>query len=56
MCYERPRCQQYCVSVASWTNLEEAKLMLDEKHQQKVAEAIAKGICSYLGVKYVLET
>ena len=34
-------------------NLEEAKLMLDEKHQQKVAEAIAKGICSYLGVKYV---
>lgn len=34
-------------------NLEEAKLMLDENYQQKVAEAIAKGICSYFGVKYV---
>lgn len=34
-------------------NLEEAKLMLDENYQQRVAEAIAKGICNYLGVEYV---
>ncbi|HZK34818.1 MAG TPA: N-acetylmuramoyl-L-alanine amidase [Bacillota bacterium] len=34
-------------------NLEEAKLMLNEGYQQRVAEAIAKGICAYLGVKYV---
>lgn len=33
-------------------NLEEAKLMLDEDYQWKVAEAIGKGICNYLGVKY----
>ena len=34
-------------------NLEEAKLMLDENYQWKVAESIGKGICNYLGVKYV---
>lgn len=34
-------------------NLEEAKLMLDESYQWKVAEAIAKGICNYLGIEYV---
>ena len=34
-------------------NLEEARLMLDENYQQKVAEAIGKGICNYLGVKYI---
>ena len=34
-------------------NLEEAKLMLNENHQWKVAEAIGKGVCNYLGVKYV---
>lgn len=34
-------------------NLEEAKLMLNEDYQWKVAEAIARGVCSYLGVKYV---
>ena len=34
-------------------NLEEAKLMLDENYQWTVAEAIGRGICAYLGVKYV---
>ncbi len=34
-------------------NLEEARLMLDENYQQKVAEAIGKGVCNYLGVNYV---
>lgn len=34
-------------------NLAEAKLMLNEEYQWKVAEAIAKGICEYFGVKYV---
>jgi N-acetylmuramoyl-L-alanine amidase len=34
-------------------NLEEAKLMLDENYQRTVAEAIGRGICAYLGVKYV---
>ena len=33
--------------------MDEAKLMLDENYQRKVAGAIAKGVCSYLGVKYV---
>lgn len=33
-------------------NLAEASLMLNEDYQWKVAEAIAKGICAYLGVKY----
>lgn len=36
-------------------NLEEAKLMLNDGYQQRVAEAIAKGICNYLDVKYVPE-
>ena len=34
-------------------NLEEAKLMLNESYQWKVAEAIGKGICSYLGIDYI---
>lgn len=34
-------------------NMEEAKLMLDENYQWKVAEAIGRGVCNYLGVKYV---
>ena len=33
-------------------NLEEARLMLDENYQQKVAEAIGR-VCNYLGVNYV---
>lgn len=32
----------------------EAKLMLDKKHQEKCAEAVAKAVCEYFGVKYVL--
>jgi len=31
----------------------EAKLMLDKKHQEKCAEAVAKAVCDYLGVKYI---
>lgn len=27
--------------------------MLDTGHQERVAKAIAKGVCSHLGVKYV---
>lgn len=34
-------------------NVEEANLMLDENYQWKVAEAIGRGVCNYLGVKYV---
>lgn len=34
-------------------NLEEAKLMLDEDYQQRVAEGIGKGLCNYLGIPYV---
>lgn len=34
-------------------NLDEAKLMLDESYQRKVAEAIARGVCKYLDVPYV---
>lgn len=36
-------------------NLREARLMKDEKYQEKVAQAIAKGICNCFGVKYILE-
>lgn len=31
----------------------EAKLMLDKKHQEKCAEAVAKAVCEYFGVTYV---
>ena len=31
----------------------EAKLMLDKKHQKKCAEAVAKAVCEYFGVTYV---
>lgn len=31
----------------------EAKLMLDKKHQEKCAEAVAKAVCEYFGVKYI---
>lgn len=34
-------------------NKQEAALMLDNNYQNKVAEAITKGICAYFGVKYV---
>lgn len=34
-------------------NLQEARLMLDASYQTKVAEAICRGICHYLGIKYV---
>ncbi|NLL71839.1 MAG: hypothetical protein GX238_12015 [Epulopiscium sp.] len=34
-------------------NLEEAKGMLNVKHQMNCAVAIAKGICDYFGVAYV---
>lgn len=31
----------------------EAKLMLDKKHQEKCAEAVAKAVCEYFGVTYM---
>ena len=31
----------------------EAKLMLDKKHQEKCAEAVAKAVCEYFGVTYI---
>ena len=31
----------------------EAKLMLDKKHQEKCAEAVAKAVCEYFGITYV---
>lgn len=31
----------------------EAKLMLDKKHQEKCAEAVCKAVCEYFGVTYV---
>lgn len=34
-------------------NLEEAKLMLDDGHQERVAEAITRGVCTHLGISYV---
>lgn len=34
-------------------NMEEAKLMLNENYQWTVAEAIARGICAYFGIKYI---
>lgn len=34
-------------------NLEEAKRMLNEKHQMNCAVGVAKGICEYFGVAYV---
>ena len=33
----------------------EAKLMLDKKHQEKCAEAVAKAVCEYFGVTYIAE-
>lgn len=30
----------------------EAKLMLDKKHQEKCAEAVAKAVCEYFGITY----
>ena len=33
----------------------EAKLMLDKKHQEKCAEAVAKAVCEYFGVTYIVE-
>lgn len=36
-------------------NKKEALLMLDEKHQMNCATAVAKGICAYLGIKFVDE-
>lgn len=31
----------------------EAKLMLDKKHQEKCAEAVCKAVCEYFGVTYI---
>ena len=31
----------------------ETKLMLDKKHQEKCAEAVAKAVCEYFGVTYI---
>ena len=33
----------------------EAKVMLDKKHQEKCAEAVAKAVCEYFGVTYIAE-
>ena len=33
----------------------EAKLMLDKKHQEKCAEAVCKAVCEYFGVTYIAE-
>lgn len=33
----------------------EAKLMLDKKHQEKCAKAVAKAVCEYFGVTYIAE-
>ena len=33
----------------------EAKLMLDKKHQEKCAEAVCKSVCEYFGVTYIAE-
>lgn len=33
----------------------EAKLMLDKKHQEKCAEAVAKAVCEYFRVTYIAE-
>ena len=33
----------------------EAKLMLDKKHQEKCAEAVCKAVCEYFGVTYTAE-
>ena len=33
----------------------EAKLMLDKKHQEKCAEAVAKAVCEYFGITYTAE-
>lgn len=33
----------------------EAKLMLDKKHQEKCAEAVAKAVCEYFDVDYIEE-
>ena len=33
----------------------EAKLMLDKKHQEKCAEAVCKEVCEYFGVTYITE-
>lgn len=30
----------------------EAKLMLDKKHQEKCAEAVCKAVCEYFGITY----